>query len=256
MSANWKDDPMTHAIRHAYRDILVGIMDRLLATEGAAMDAARDAIAEALVTDRVIHVAGSGHSHMLAEEVFYRAGGIAAAQAILDEDLMLHRGAERSTLLEREAGHAARVLARYDIAAGDVVIVASNSGRNAYPVELALLARERGATVIALTSMEHARRVSSRHPSGKRLFEVADIVLDNGGSYGDGALEVPGIADRMGPTSSVIGIWLLNGLIAEAAAEAAARGAEVDVYRSANAEQDGGAMAAILDRWRGRIRGL
>ena len=243
-------------LRQTYRDRIGAIMDRLLADEGAAMDAARDAIAATLARGGILHVAGSGHSHMLAEEVFYRAGGIAAAQAILDEDLMLHRGAERSTRLERETGHAARVLERYAVAPGDTVVVASNSGRNAYPVELAALAREAGATVIAITSLTHAQAVESRHPSGKRLFELADIVLDNGGAYGDGSLEVPGVAERMGPTSSIIGIWLLNALIAEAVEKVTAQGIAVDIYRSANADRTDDAAQAIVARWRGRIRGL
>ncbi|EAR51049.1 hypothetical protein OG2516_04104 [Oceanicola granulosus HTCC2516] len=247
---------MTAPLRQTYRDRIVAIIDGLLAQEEAAMDAARDAIALALTRGGIIHVAGSGHSHMLAEEVFYRAGGIAAAQAILDDDLMLHRGAERSTRLERETGQAARVLARYRIAPGDVMVVASNSGRNAYPVELAQIAKASGATVIAVTSLAHARLVESRHPSGKRLFEVADIVLDNGGAYGDGALEVPGVAERMGPTSSVVGIWLLNALIAEAAAQATAAGAAIDIYLSANAEATDDAAHLIIERWRDRIVGL
>ena len=243
-------------LRRDYRDRIVAIMDGLLAREGAAMDAARDAIAMALAGGGVLHVAGSGHSHMIAEEVFYRAGGIAAAQAILDDDLMLHRGAERSTRIEREEGQAARVLADYAIAPGDVVVVASNSGRNAYPVELALEAKARGAVVIALTSLAHARAVASRHASGLRLFEVADIVLDNGGEYGDAALPIPGGTQRMGPTSSVVGIWLINALIAEAVAALTARGIAVDVYESANADGSGGGTEAIVARWRGRIRGL
>lgn len=243
-------------LRRDYRDRIVAIMDDIMAGEAAAMDAARDAIAGALAGGGVLHVAGSGHSHMLAEEVFYRAGGIAAAQAILDEDLMLHRGAERSTRLERESGHAARVLASYEIAPGDVVVVASNSGRNAYPVELALMAKARGAVVIAITSLAHARSVTSRHDSGQRLFEVADIVLDNGGAYGDGSLEVPGVPERMGPTSSVIGIWLLNALIAEAVEQVVAQGGKVDIYQSANSESTDAGAQAIVARWRGRIRGL
>lgn len=244
------------ALRQTYRDRIVAIMDRIL-TEGApAMDAARDAIAATLARGGVLHVAGSGHSHMLAEEVFYRAGGIAAAQAILDEDLMLHRGAARSTQLERETGQAARVMAGHDVAPGDTVVVASNSGRNAYPVDLALIARDRGATVIAITSLAHARAVTSRHPSGLRLCDVADIVLDNGGVYGDGTLDVAGVAERMGPTSSVIGIWMLNALVAEATEAVVAQGGKVDVYRSANAEGTDAAAEAIVARWRDRIRGL
>jgi uncharacterized phosphosugar-binding protein len=244
------------ALRKDYRDRVTAIMDRLIASEGPAMDAARDAIAATLVAGGVVHVAGSGHSHMIAEEVFYRAGGIAAAQAILDEDLMLHRGAMRSTSLERESGRAEAVLDRYRIDPGDVVIVASNSGRNAYPVELAIAAQARGAVVIALTSLAHSRGVPSRHGSGKRLFELADIVLDNGGEPGDGALALTGVAGRMGPTSSIIGIWLLNALIVEAVEKAVAKGHVPDVYASANSEPSGTGAEQIAARWRDRIVGL
>jgi uncharacterized phosphosugar-binding protein len=243
------------ALRQTYRDGIVAIMDGIISTQGAALDAARAAVAVALRQDRLIHVAGSGHSHLLALEVFYRAGGIAAAQAILHEDLMLHKGAERSTLIERESGHASEVLTRYRISPGDVVFVASNSGRNAYPIELAMLAKQAGATVIAITSMAHARAVTSRHSSGKRLFELADLVLDNGGVPGDGSLEIAGLAGRMGPTSTIIGVYLLNTILAEAVEQLRRDGIEVDVYQSANTDQ-GDSSAAIIARWRGRVHGL
>ena len=253
------------ALRQTYRDQIVAIMDRTLANEAAPLDAARDAIAAALRADRLIHVAGSGHSHLIALEVFYRAGGIAAAQALLDEDLMLHRGAERSTLLERESGRAAAVLARHRVSPGDVVIIVSNSGRNAYPVEFALLARAAGAVTIALTSRQHSTAVASRHTSGKRLFELADIVLDNGGVPGDAGLQIPGLqipglqvpghAGKMGPTSTIIGVWMLNLLLAEAVAQLAAESISVDVWQSANADQ-GDNSAALIARWRTRLHGL
>jgi uncharacterized phosphosugar-binding protein len=243
------------ALRRIYRDQTVAIMDRLLATEAAAMDAARDAFAAALRADQLIHVAGSGHSHLLALEVFYRAGGIAAVRALLDRDLMLHRGAERSTLMEREPGRAAAVLAGAALGPGDVLVVVSNSGRNAYPVELALIAKAAGATVIALTSRRHSGAAPSRHPSGKRLIDLADIVLDNGGVPGDAGLTVPGHPAPMGPTSTLIGAWLLHSLIAEAVAELAAEGITVDVWRSANAAE-GDNSAALIDRWRQRVRDL
>lgn len=243
------------ALRQTYRDQIVAIMDRLLASEGKAWDAARTAIAAALRARRLVYVAGSGHSHLLALEVFYRAGGIAAAQAVLDEDLMLHRGAERSTMLERESGRAAAVLKAAGLAAGDVIVIASNSGRNAYPVELALEARAAGATVIGLTSLRHTHGVTSRHASGKRLVELSDIVLDNGGVPGDAGLTVPGHPAPMGPTSTIIGVWVLNTLLAEAVAELAAEGIIVDVWQSANAAS-GDNSAALIAKWRERVQGL
>lgn len=242
--------------RHGYRDLVVGLLDRIVEDASGGFAAARDTIVDALSTDKIIHVAGSGHSHILAEEVFYRAGGIAAAQAILDPDLMLHHGAERSTVLEREEGRAAAVLASYPVTSGDVLIIASNSGRNAYPIELALDARERGLTTIALTSMKHAHSVSSRHSSGKMLHEVTDLVLDNFGNPGDAALAIPRRSERMGPTSTIAGVFILNALFAEAVEELSARGIEPDIYQSANALEPDTSMSAILGKWRFRIRGL
>jgi uncharacterized phosphosugar-binding protein len=248
---------MNHlAPRNRYRNQVVDIVDRVLEQQRPALDAARDAIADALASDHLIYVAGSGHSHILAEEVFYRAGGIAAAQAILDPELMLHMGAERSTQLEREEGRAERVLADYPVGPGDVVFVASNSGRNAYPIEMAMAAKARGATTIALTSMHHAGAITSRHRSGKLLYQVADIVLDNGGAYGDAALAVGEEGVRMGPTSTLVGVFILNALMADAVDMLAARGVAVDVYQSANMQDAEAAAHEMIRRWQTRIRGL
>ncbi len=246
---------MNAPARIRYRDKLADIFERVLVTQPAALDAARDAVATALASDHLIYVAGSGHSHLLAEEVFYRAGGIAAAQAILDPDLMLHLGAERSTQLEREEGRAERILEDYPVGPGDVVFIASNSGRNAYPIEMALACKARGATTIAITSLRHASAITSRHGSGKLLFEVTDLVLDNGGEYGDAALLV-GQNRHMGPTSTIAGVFILNAVLAEAVDQLARDGVDVDVYQSANMQGAEAAAEEMIRRWQARIRGL
>lgn len=244
------------ALRTRYRNALVDIIDDVLGTQAASLDAARDALAEALANNHLLYVAGSGHSHLLAEEVFYRAGGVAQAQAILDQDLMLHMGAERSTLLERESGRAERVIANYAVGPGDIVVIASNSGRNAYPIEMALASKARGATTIALTSLRHAKQTTSRHPSGKLLYQVTDLVLDNGGEYGDAALPIFGREVRMGPTSTMVGVFILNAILAEAVNLLASRGVDIDVYQSANMQGAEHQAEAMIAKWRPRIRGL
>lgn len=250
-------------LRQTYRDRIVSMLDDILGSQPSGLDAARDAVADALRHDKLIHVAGSGHSHLIAEEVFYRAGGLAAAQAILVPDLMLHLGAERSTRMERETGHAARALEQHPVTSGDVVFVVSNSGRNAYPIELALLAKAAGATTIAITSLAHARQVTSRHASGERLFEVTDLVIDTCGAYGDAALDVGQGAAHMGPTSTLAGVFVLNAVLAEAVGQLSSEGRHVDIYASANVDpgEQGTAKpppdtAAIAARWRARIPGL
>lgn len=247
---------MGNGLRYSYRDRIVSVLDDILETQSDVLDTLRDVVAKALAEDKIIHVAGSGHSHLLAEEVFYRAGGIAAAQAILDPDLMLHMGAHRSTLLEREEGRAAKVLANYAINPGDVVFIASNSGRNAYPIELAMLAHDLGAVTVALTSLEHTQKVSSRHTSGKKLHEVTDHVISNCGIYGDAALDIPKRDVRMGPSSTLAGVFVLNTILAEAVAKLAQEGIKPDVYQSANAQEAGTDTDDIVRRWRERLTGL
>ncbi len=139
---------------------------------------------------------------------------------------------------------------------GDVVFVVSNSGRNAYPVEMALAAKARGASTVALTSLQHTRLVTSRHPSGKRLFEVCDFVLDNGAEYGDASLPVGRDGLLMGPTSTISGVFIINALLAEAVGHLVEQGITVDVYRSANAQGAEAAADEMIERWKPRIKGL
>lgn len=239
-----------------YCDNITGILKKLVATQRNVLATAQDWIAEALAQGGLVYVTGSGHSHMIAEEVFYRAGGAAAVQAILDPALMLHQGAQRSTVLERLEGYAEIVLEDYPIGPKDVLFVASNSGRNAFPIEAALFARGRGAKVIAITSADHASRVTSRHQSGKMLGDVADLVIDNQAPYGDACLAIPESDKRMGSTSTISGAFIVNALMAEAVANLSRRGIPVDVYRSANSSGEAKEMSDIIARWRPRIRGL
>jgi uncharacterized phosphosugar-binding protein len=234
-----------------YLGILKAQLDSVFTSQTAEFDAAALAIARALVAGKWLYLAGTGHSHLLALELFYRAGGLVRAVPILDEELMLHRCASASSGFEREAGRADQVLTRYGVGAGDVLIVISNSGRNAVPIELAEGGRARGAIVIALTSRQHSLAHSSRHSSGKRLLEVADVALDNGGVEGDATLEIaPGVS--MGATSTAVGAALLQALAAEAAALAVKAGWIPEVYRSSNGsgEQEN---ARYLELYRGRI---
>jgi uncharacterized phosphosugar-binding protein len=205
----------------------------VFADQRDAFTAAVEAFARTLARGQWIFAAGTGHSHLLALELFYRAGGLVRAVPLLDDDLMLHRSASRSSAFERENGRAALLLDRYGVASGDVLLVISNSGRNAVPVEWALEGRARGATIIALTSRRHSLAHPSRHESGKRLLEVADIILDNGGVEGDATLEIqPGL--RMGATSTAVGAALLQALVAESASRAIQLGWTPEVYRSSN----------------------
>lgn len=182
------------------------------------IDEAGRVIGECILRGGVIHIFGTGHSHMLAEEAYARAGGLFAIDPILEPSLMLHEGYSKSSALERLPGLARAILETHtcDIRPEDVAVICSNSGRNPCPVEMAMLFKEKGARVIAITSLSHANSVSSRDPTGRKLHEVADIVLDNMGIAGDAALEFPGLPVRACPTSTAIAVVMLWSIVASA----------------------------------------
>lgn len=236
---------MTSSLR--YRNTLINLLERLGDTQAPAMAAASTAVADCLHKDGLIYLLGSGHSLLSAYEVHNRAGGLAPVNVILDP------GFGRA---ERVPGYAQTLLDQHNPEPGSVLFVISNSGRNAVPVEMAMLGRERGLVVIAITSLQHSKSVSSRHPSGKRLFELADIVIDNCGDAGDAAIDVPGVAGRMGATSSVTGIAIVNSVMIDAAEELARRGCSPPVFISANLDGADEHNKQLYQRYWGRVRWL
>lgn len=213
------------------------LLDQVLDTQKGAIDKATLAVADALEQGGTVYAFGTGHSHMLAEELFYRAGGLVKVHPILDEPLMLHVSASRSSHMERLPGYALTLLDNGISPSGkDVFFIFSNSGRNAVPVEMAMEINKRGATVICITNLAHSKQSSSRHPSGKRLFEISDIVIDNCGCIGDAAIT---IGDKVcGPTSTVIGATILQSIACSAVEELQNRQIVPEVFRSSNV--DGG----------------
>jgi uncharacterized phosphosugar-binding protein len=215
-------------------EMLHAMIAEIEATQTESIQAAAKLVADCLEKDGLVHVFGTGHSHLLVEELFFRAGGIANVSPILDSGLMLHESALTSTDLERLEGYAAIVLKRYNFSPGDVMIIISNSGRNQVPIEAAMEARKMGLPVIAVTAKSYSARQASRHSSGKRLFELADVVLDNCGKPGDAALEIEGLPMRAFPTSTITGAILVNAVVYEAVKQLLARGVTPPLLVSAN----------------------
>ena len=238
-----------------YTRIVREQIDAIRTTQRAAIEQAATWLALALANDRGLYAFGTGHSHMLAEEIFYRAGGLAHAVPMLDTKLMLHENASKSTEVERIEGYAKKLLEKYPIAAGDVLIVASNSGRNPVPIELALAARARGLKVVAITNHAHARDWPSRHSSGKNLAEVSDLAIDNCGVSGDACLEINGLPTRVGPTSTITGALIVNLIVAQGIENAIALGTIPEVYVSSNSNGDNH-NERLLEKYRGHIQHL
>ncbi|CAG7621430.1 sugar isomerase domain-containing protein [Leucobacter soli] len=220
-----------------YLDRVEEILDDVRRTQWPRIRQAAALVAEAIAGGHEVHAFGTGHSHMLAEELFYRAGGLVRVRPLLFEGLMLHASAPLSTALERLPGLADALVADHGVHAGDVVIVASNSGGNAVTTELVRSVHERGAVVIAVTSIAHATSEAARDSGLPRLHEAADIVIDNGGAVGDAAVDIPGVPRRVGPTSTVAGAAILNAVVVQTAGLLADRGVVPEIYASSNTRE-------------------
>ncbi|GBG05855.1 SIS domain-containing protein [Paenibacillus agaridevorans] len=236
-----------------YFDRMVELIANIRTTQRDRIEEAAERVADSIAGGGVLHVFGSGHSHMIAEDAFNRAGGLACVNAMLEDSLMeLNVG--RATLLERLPGYAEVLLTGYDLKPGETIVVVSNSGINAVPVQVAEACKKKGLHVVAITSMRHSTTTASRSPSAKKLYEIADIVLDNGGEPGDALLEYDGSGRKTGPSSTIGGILLIQALIVSVIDKLVARGIEPPVLASAN--RDGGDRhnEALLACYRSRIR--
>jgi uncharacterized phosphosugar-binding protein len=238
-----------------YIHTLQNILRQIATEQIEAIRSAGCLIGTALANGGIVQTFGSGHSHMIAEEAFFRAGGLAPVNAILDERLLFLHGALESTDAEREPGYAQTILARENVNSRDVAIVISNSGRNAAPIEMALGLHSLGVKVIAITNVRQSAASSSRHASGKRLFELADVVIDNCVPIGDAVLSLPGTAHRLGAASTVAGAAIMNAIMIEAALYLQRKGHSIPVLLSANLETSSQkALEESLAPWKCRIR--
>ena len=233
------------------RELLVHVEKNVAPT----IDAVANVCADTIEKDGLLYFFGTGHSHMICEEPFYRAGGFANVYPLMTGSLMLHENASRSSEYERVTGVGSVIVEGSEISDKDVIFLISNSGRNAACIDAAVSAKKRGAVTVAITSLNHSKSVSSRHPSGKKLYEVCDYVLDNGGEYGDACVCLDGMPNGMKitPTSSVIDITMVNVMMTAVAEKLLERGIVPEVFISGNA--DGGAEknAKIIDKFRKRI---
>lgn len=229
------------------------LLEHVLENEKEHLQLAAEKVANSIEKGGIIQLFGCGHSHILTEEVFYRAGGLVPIKPILFEPLMLHEGAMRSSQLERKNDYAENFIKEHEIKANDIVFVLSTSGRNPVPVDVANYAREKGAFVIGITSLEYAKSQPSRHKSGKHLFNSVDLVIDNHSAKGDAILAYEKVKIKFGPTSTVVGATILNSIFAEAIKIMADRGFEPPIFLSGNMEDSDAHNEALVKKYQERI---
>lgn len=207
---------MTAADRwlEAARDVL----DQVVSTQGPSIERASQIFAEAIASDSLVHVFGSGHSRMNTEEMFPRIGSYPGFHPIAELALSNHvgvvgpNGLRQAMYLEKVPGFARIILQQFKIHPGDAFLIFSSTGINGTVIEAALLAKAMGLPVVAVTSLAHTRATDSRHPSGRKLADIADVTIDNCSPAGDAATDIEGLPFKVGPVSSIGAIAVVNAL--------------------------------------------
>jgi uncharacterized phosphosugar-binding protein len=182
----------------------------------------------------VWHLFGTGHSTMAVQEAFHRAGGLIPVNPWLEEYLMPQAGPLRNGAMEKLSGLSLIIFDYYKPQAGEVLTIISNSGINPTSVEMAEIAKSKKIKTIAITNLEHSKENKSRHPKGKKLFEVCDLVIDTGGVKGDAAITLPNLDVPVGPLSTILNSFIINSLVISVCGEFSKIGAAAPVYLSAN----------------------
>ncbi len=235
-----------------YLDEISSVLHTIRDTQTDRMMQAAEAVAETIASGGIIYLFGCGHSHLIALDCFYRAGGLANVSAMLDTDLMLHNGAAKSSKMERMGGIAEHILDRYCLTDKDILFTISTSGKNAVPVEMAQAATKRGIRNIAV--------VSSAYFADKKdtpmLFESADMYIDNCVPHGDAVMTIAGCETNMGSVSTAASSYILQAVLMQAAQIAGERGARIPVYMSGNVEGGAEFNASLIREYLPRIKHL
>lgn len=243
----------------ATRRLLQDIHRRLaqLESNDAALEAAAALMADAALNGRKLFAFGASHAGILAEELSFRAGGLAIINPLFSAALMLNvRPLPLTSALENVEGLGRELVSASPVGAGDVVLIHSVSGRNAVPLDVALTAQGRGARIIAITSLATAARVSPRHSSGRLLRDVAEVVIDNLCDYGDAAISLPSLEQKVAPLSTVMAATIGNLLVIRVCEIMLAHGQTPPVLASANIDGNQKINQDIFNRYQRQIHYL
>ena len=239
-------------ITEKYLQETIAVLNKIKDTQLDKIREAAKIVAETIKNDGIIYIFGCGHSHLIALDCFYRAGGLANVSAMLDTDLMLHNGAAKSSKMEKMSGIAEGVFERYCITKKDVLITVSTSGKNAVPVEMAQTATKNGIKNISV--------VSSAYFADKKdaplLYECSDMYIDNCVPHGDAVIEIDGAETNMGSLSASASSFILQSVLMEAADLAGKDGAKLPVYMSGNVEGGAEFNKALIKEYLPRIKHL
>lgn len=217
---------------------------------------AAELVTTTLTDDGLIHVFGTGHSQILADEVFFRAGELVPINPLIDPGVALREGGTRCSKNERLEGYAKIIFDYYNLEKKDIMIIISNSGRNAVPIEMAMEAQKKGLKVVAITSLEISKSLPSRHSSGMHLSDVADVVIDNYIPPGEATVRIEGFEQKMGPISTIVNVFIIHMIMMRATQRMLEQEKTPSVWMCPNIKGADKFNAKFIQRYKGRIKHL
>lgn len=235
-----------------YIDKIKELIDIIEVKEKENMEKATEIMVNAIKNKKAIFSFGASHAGILSEELYYRAGGLVVINPVFARSLMLDTSPVTYTSkMERLVGFGTTLADKTPIKEGDVVIIHSVSGRNPVSIEFAIEAKNKGAIVICITNLSYSKTVSSRHTSGKNLYEVSDLVIDNHGEKGDACVDIIGIDQKVSPTSTVVAATIMNSIVAAATQELVNSGMNpAPIFYSANIDGGDELNKKIFDEYK------
>ena len=243
-----------------YFEVMREVVEDVLNTQQANIMKAAEILTDTTKNNGIIHLFGSGHSSLIAEDVFWRAATLANVHAIFESAVAGINEVTKTSKIEKLEG-IGRIILEYNRALPpDAIICISNSGNNAVTVDVALGAKERGVPVIAITNVTYADQLTTHHSSGKKLKDVADVVIDNCSLYGDAAVEIPGFSQKVGATSTIPVAFIVPALLVQTCENLVELGIQPDVYYNGHLAYEDPTIKqhndALVDKYFYRIRNL
>lgn len=212
---------------------------------------AKNMLIDAIINKNSIFSFGSAHAGMLSEELFYRAGGLVIINPIFSDSLMLNISPiSISSDVERLEGFGTILAKQTPFKKNDVLIIHSVSGRNAVSIDLALEAKNKGVKLICITNLNYSKNVTSRHSSGKKLYEICDLVIDNHGDIGDACISIKNLEQKVGPTSTIAATTIINTIITEVTKDLANKNITPPIFYSANLDKGDELNKKIYEKYK------
>jgi uncharacterized phosphosugar-binding protein len=241
-------------------DTAIALLRKIGTSQAEPIRRAAAACADSIGASKLVHTFGTGHGAMPALEAFPRSGGLVGFHPIAETPItLLHHvwgdmGVAQYRFLHRQEGYGRAILQAHRLDPDDTLILFSHSGINAVILDMALMAKEAGLTVVGVTSRPHSEAVKPRHSSGLHLYEAADVVIDTGAPLGDAAVQVDGLDDPVGAVSTVLTVAVMHAIISETASLMVARGQTPHVEVNMNLPREGSAReqndAGYVELWR------